>query len=184
MAPQQRLQILVQHIAGEQEPRVASTRLNSHTIRVVPGVAIAIVMAMIGSLLTALVMAREYERGTIEGLLATPISVPALVLNKVLPYFILGLGSTGLCVAVAVLGYGLPFRGSVLALFAIGASFLVAVLGQGLMISAATKNQFVSTQFALLSGFLPSLLLSGFLFEIDSMPRPIQWLTYIVPART
>ncbi len=148
----------------------------------VPG-AIAIVMAMIGSLLTALVMAREYERGTIEGLLATPISVPALVLNKVLPYFILGLGSTGLCVAVAVLGYGLPFRGSVLALFAIGASFLVAVLGQGLMISAATKNQFVSTQFALLSGFLPSLLLSGFLFEIDSMPRPIQWLTYIVPAR-
>jgi ABC-2 type transport system permease protein len=140
-------------------------------------------MAMIGSLLTALVMAREYERGTMEGLLATPISIPSLVINKVLPYFILGLASTAICVVVAVLGYGLPFRGSILALFAISASFLAAVLGQGLLISAATKNQFVSTQFALLSGFLPSLLLSGFLFEIDSMPQPIQWLTYIVPAR-
>lgn len=148
----------------------------------VPG-AIGIVMAMIGSLLTALIMAREYERGTMEGLLATPISIPSLVLNKLVPYFVLGLASACLCVAVAVIGYGLPFRGSLPALVLILAAFLAAVLGQGLLISAATKNQFVSTQFALLSGFLPSLLLSGFLFEIDSMPRPIQWLTYIVPAR-
>jgi ABC-2 type transport system permease protein len=148
----------------------------------VPG-AIAIVMAMIGSLLTALVMSREYERGTMEGLLATPISVPALVFNKLVPYFILGMGSTSICVAVAVFGYGLPFRGSILALLVIGSSFLTAALGQGLMISAFTKNQFVSTQFAMLSGFLPSLMLSGFLFEIDSMPRPIQWVTYLVPAR-
>ncbi len=148
----------------------------------VPG-AIGIVMAMIGSLLTALIMAREYERGTMEGLLSTPISIPSLVLSKLIPYYVLGLASTGICVLVAVYGYGLPFRGSILALFAIASAFLAAVLGQGLLISAATKNQFVSTQFALLSGFLPSLLLSGFLFEIDSMPRPIQWLTYIVPAR-
>ena len=148
----------------------------------VPG-AIAIVMAMIGTLLTALVMAREYERKTMEGLLATPLSTGALVYNKVLPYFVLGLASTGLCVAMAVYGYGLPFEGSIFALFLIAASFLAAVLGQGLLISAATKSQFVSTQFALLSGFLPSLLLSGFLFEIDSMPAAVQWLTYIVPAR-
>ena len=148
----------------------------------VPG-AIGIVMAMIGSLLTALIMAREYERGTMEGLLSTPISIPALVLSKLAPYYVLGLASTGICVLVAVYGYGLPFRGSILALFLIASAFLAAVLGQGLLISAATKNQFVSTQFALLSGFLPSLLLSGFLFEIDSMPRAIQWLTYIVPAR-
>ncbi|PKB25587.1 ABC-2 type transport system permease protein [Novosphingobium kunmingense] len=148
----------------------------------VPG-AIGIVMAMIGSLLTALIMAREYERGTMEGLLSTPIAIPSLVLSKLLPYYVLGLASTGICVAVAVLGYGLPFRGSLLALFLIASAFLAAVLGQGLLISAGTKNQFVSTQFALLSGFLPSLLLSGFLFEIDSMPRAIQWLTYIVPAR-
>lgn len=148
----------------------------------VPG-AIGIVMAMIGSLLTALIMAREYERGTMEGLLSTPISIPALVLSKLLPYYVLGLASTAICVAVAVLGYGLPFRGSFLALFLVASAFLAAVLGQGLLISAGTKNQFVSTQFALLSGFLPSLLLSGFLFEIDSMPVGIQWLTYIVPAR-
>lgn len=148
----------------------------------VPG-AIGIVMAMIGSLLTALIMAREYERGTMEGLLSTPISIPALVLSKLLPYYVLGLASTAICVAVAVLGYGLPFRGSFLALFLVSSAFLAAVLGQGLLISAGTKNQFVSTQFALLSGFLPSLLLSGFLFEIDSMPSAIQWLTYIVPAR-
>lgn len=148
----------------------------------VPG-AIGIVMAMIGSLLTALIMAREYERGSMEGLLSTPISIPALVLSKLLPYYVLGLASTAICVAVAVLGYGLPFRGSFLALFLVSSAFLAAVLGQGLLISAGTKNQFVSTQFALLSGFLPSLLLSGFLFEIDSMPTAIQWLTYIVPAR-
>jgi len=148
----------------------------------VPG-AIGIVMAMIGSLLTALIMAREYERGTMEGLLSTPISIPGLVLSKLLPYYVLGLASTAICVAVAVLGYGLPFRGSYLALFLVSSAFLAAVLGQGLLISAGTKNQFVSTQFALLSGFLPSLLLSGFLFEIDSMPVAIQWLTYIVPAR-
>ncbi|WP_296680952.1 ABC transporter permease [Novosphingobium sp.] len=148
----------------------------------VPG-AIGIVMAMIGSLLTALIMAREYERGTMEGLLSTPITIPSLVLSKLIPYYVLGLGSTGICVLVAVFGYGLPFRGSIIALVLIASAFLAAVLGQGLLISAGTKNQFVSTQFALLSGFLPSLLLSGFLFEIDSMPRAIQWLTYIVPAR-
>jgi ABC-2 type transport system permease protein len=148
----------------------------------VPG-AIAIVMAMIGCMLTALVMAREYERGTMEGMLATPISVTSLVFNKLLPYFIMGLVSTALCVAMAIFVYGLPLRGSFLALVMISAGFLTAVLGQGLWISAATKNQFASTQFALLTAFLPSFLLSGFLFEIDSMPQPIQYLTYLVPAR-
>lgn len=148
----------------------------------VPG-AIVMVMAMIGTLLTALVMAREYERGTMEGLLSTPLSVPSLVFNKLQPYFILGMASTLLCVVVAVAGYGLPFRGSILALLAITASFLGASLGMGLLISAVSKNQFVASQMAMLAGFLPSLLLSGFLFEIDSMPRIIQWLTWLVPAR-
>jgi len=148
----------------------------------VPG-AIAIVMAMIGTMLTALIMAREYERGTMEGLLASPVSIAALVAAKVLPYFILGLASTAVCVGVAVFAYGVPFQGSLPALFLISSTFLAAVLGQGLLISAATRSQFVSTQFALLSGFMPSLLLSGFLFEIDSMPLPIQYISYIVPAR-
>lgn len=151
-----------------------------HTL--VPG-AIAIVMAMIGTMLTALIIAREYERGTMEGLLASPISIRALVASKVLPYFLLGLASTGVCVGIAVVGYGLPFRGSFWALLLISSAFLAAVLGQGLLISALSRNQFVSTQFALLSGFMPSLLLSGFLFEIDAMPVPIQYLTYAIPAR-
>jgi ABC-2 type transport system permease protein len=148
----------------------------------VPG-AIAIVMAMIGTMLTALIVAREYERGTMEGLLAAPLPVPLLVAAKLLPYFLLGLASTAVCVGVGIAVYDLPFKGSFAGLMVLAATFLSAVLGQGLLISAASRNQFVSTQFALLSGFLPSLLLSGFLFEIDSMPRPIQWLTYIVPAR-
>jgi ABC-2 type transport system permease protein len=118
-----------------------------------------------------------------EGLLAAPLPVPLLVAAKLLPYFLLGLASTAVCVGVGIAVYDLPFKGSFAGLMVLAATFLSAVLGQGLLISAASRNQFVSTQFALLSGFLPSLLLSGFLFEIDSMPRAIQWLTYIVPAR-
>jgi ABC-2 type transport system permease protein len=148
----------------------------------VPG-AIAIVMAMIGMMLTALIVAREYERGTMEGLLATPIPVPLLVAAKLFPYFVLGLAATAVCVGVAIVAYDLPFRGSFGALLLISSAFLSAVLGQGLLISAGTRNQFVSAQFALLSGFLPSLLLSGFLYEIDSMPKPIQYLTLLAPAR-
>ncbi len=148
----------------------------------VPG-AIAFVMSMIGTMLTALIMAREYERGTMEGLLASPVSIAALVAAKVLPYFLLGLASTAVCVGVAVFAYGVPFEGSLLALLVISSTFLTATLGQGLLISAATRSQFVSAQFALLSGFMPSLLLSGFLFEIDSMPVALQYISYIVPAR-
>jgi ABC-2 type transport system permease protein len=103
--------------------------------------------------------------------------------TKVLPYFLLGLGSMTLCTLLAVFLFGVPFRGSVLALFAISSAFLVPALGQGLLISAVTKNQFVASQVALLSAFLPSMMLSGFLFEISSMPRIIQWITYVVPAR-
>jgi ABC-2 type transport system permease protein len=105
------------------------------------------------------------------------------LVTKVLPYFLLGLGSMTLCTLLAVFLFGVPFRGSVLALFAISSAFLVPALGQGLLISAVTKNQFVASQVALLSAFLPSMMLSGFLFEISSMPRIIQWITYVVPAR-
>ena len=148
----------------------------------VPG-AIAIVMTMIGSLLTALVVAREWERGTMEAIMATPISRFELMATKVVPYFLLGLGSMILCAVLAVFVFGVPFRGSPLALLAIGSAFLVPSLGLGLFISSATKNQFVASQIALLTAFLPSMLLSGFLFEISSMPRWVQALTYIIPAR-
>jgi ABC-2 type transport system permease protein len=148
----------------------------------VPG-AIAIVMTMIGTLLTALVVAREWERGTMEALLATPIRMTEFIISKVVPYFLLGLGSMALCTVIAVLAFDLPFRGSIFALMAIGAAFLLPALGLGLFISSATRNQFVASQMALLLSFLPTFLLSGFIFEIGSMPWPIQALTYAVPAR-
>lgn len=148
----------------------------------VPG-AIAIVMTMIGSLLTALVVAREWERGTMEAVMATPIARFELMATKVVPYFLLGLGSMILCAVLAVWVFGVPFRGSVPALLAIGSAFLVPALGLGLFISSATRNQFVASQIALLTAFLPSMLLSGFIFEISSMPRWVQALTYLVPAR-
>lgn len=148
----------------------------------VPG-SIAIVMTLVGTLLTSLVVAREWERGTMEAIMATPVTATELLAGKILPYFLLGLTSMTLCVALAVLLFGVPFRGSLLALYALSATFLVPALGQGLLISAATKNQFLASQAALISGFLPAFLLSGFLFEISSMPTAIQWITMIVPAR-
>ena len=148
----------------------------------VPG-SIAIVMALIGTLLTSLVVAREWERGTMEAMMATPVSAAELLAGKLIPYFLLGLTSMTLCVLVAVLLFGVPFRGSLLALYALSASFLIPALGQGLLISAATKNQFLASQLALISAFLPAFLLSGFLFEINSMPRVIQWITLILPVR-
>lgn len=148
----------------------------------VPG-SIAIVMTMIGSLLTALVVAREWERGTLEALMATPIGMGEFLLTKVIPYFALGIVSMALCTLLAIFVFGVPFRGSVFALFLIASVYLVPALGQGLLISSALKNQFVASQVALLTAFLPTMLLSGFVFEIASMPKPIQALTYIVPAR-
>ncbi|WP_448952742.1 ABC transporter permease [Labrys neptuniae] len=148
----------------------------------VPG-SIAIVMALIGTLLTSLVVAREWERGTMEAMMATPVTAAELLAGKLMPYFILGLTSMTMCVLVAVLLFGVPFRGSILALYALSASFLIPSLGQGLLISAATKNQFLASQLALISAFLPAFLLSGFLFEINSMPQIIQWLTLILPVR-
>ncbi len=148
----------------------------------VPG-SIAVVMTMIGTLLTALVVAREWERGTLEGLMATPIGMGELIVSKVVPYFVLALCSMALCTLLAIFLFGVPFQGSPLALLAIASVFLVPALGQGLLISAATRNQFVASQVSLISAFLPTLLLSGFLFEIASMPLPIRLVTYLVPAR-
>jgi len=147
-----------------------------------PG-ALSIIMTMIGTLLTALVVAREWERGTMEGLFSTPASILEIVVGKLLPYFGLGLIATGVSAMLVVWGFGVPLRGSVLTLLLLAVVFLFPALGQGLLISTIARNQFVAAQLALISGFLPAYLLSGFLFEISSMPRPIQLLTCIVPAR-
>jgi ABC-2 type transport system permease protein len=148
----------------------------------IPG-AIAIVMTLIGTLLTALVIAREWERGTMEALLATPTGIVEILLGKLLPYLALGFAATLGCTAIAILFLDVPLRGSWFALFALSGAFLVPALGQGLLISAAARNQFVASQIAMFSGFLPAFLLSGFLFEIGSMPAWIQAITYVLPAR-
>jgi ABC-2 type transport system permease protein len=148
----------------------------------VPG-AIAIVMTLVGTMLTSLVVAREWERGTMEAMMATPVTAVELLIGKLVPYFVLAMASMTLCLVLAVFLFHVPFRGSLGALYLVAAVFLVPALGQGMLISAATKNQFLASQLALLSGFLPSFLLSGFLFEIRSMPTVIQYVTFVVPAR-
>jgi len=148
----------------------------------VPG-AIAIVMTIIGTMLTALVVAREWERGTMEAVLSTPASVAEILIGKLLPYFVLGMLSTLGAAALAVFVFDVPLRGSLAALLLLSAVFMVPALGQGLLISSVTRNQFLAAQIALFSGFLPAFMLSGFLYEIDAMPWPIQILTWFVPAR-
>ena len=147
-----------------------------------PG-AIAIVMTLIGTMLTSLVVAKEWERGTMEAIISTPVSVVEILIGKLLPYFALGLLATALTTVLAIYFFGVPLRGSWGALLLLSSAFLVPALGQGLVISAVTKNQFIAAQIALVSGFLPAFLLSGFIYEISSMPLPIRLLTYLVPAR-
>jgi len=147
-----------------------------------PG-AIAIIMTMIGTLLTAMVVAREWERGTMEAVISTPVSVVEILLGKLLPYFGLAMAATVICTLLSIHVFGVPLRGSWPALLMLSSAFLVPALGQGLVISSIAKNQFVAAQLALFSGFLPAFLLSGFIFEISSMPLPIRLLTLLVPAR-
>jgi ABC-2 type transport system permease protein len=148
----------------------------------VPG-SMAIVLTMIGTLLTALVVAREWERGTMEAIMATPIGMAEFIATKVVPYFVLGLAAAAVCTLLAIGLFHIPFRGSPFALLLVVSAFLVPALGQGLLISAVTKNQFMAAQIALLTAFLPAMLLSGFLFEISSMPRWIQAVSYLMPVR-
>jgi ABC-2 type transport system permease protein len=148
----------------------------------VPG-SIAIIITMIGTLLTALVVAREWERGTMEALMATPVRIQELILGKLLPYFLLGMGSVLFCTLASVLVFRTPFRGSFLALLFFSSLFLFTCLGIGLLVSTLSKSQFVAGQFSIILGFLPALQLSGFIFEISSMPTFIQVLTFLFPAR-
>jgi ABC-2 type transport system permease protein len=144
---------------------------------------LAIIMTLIGTLLTALVVSREWERGTMEALIATPVGKWEIVGGKTIPYFFLGLISMSICLFVSVGLYHIPFRGSLLALFLCSSCFLICSLGIGLLISILSKIQIISSQIAIIIGFLPAYILSGFLFEISSMPTWIQYLTYLMPAR-
>jgi ABC-2 type transport system permease protein len=148
----------------------------------VPG-SITIIMTVIGALLTSLVVAREWERGTMEALLASPVTRAELLLSKLLPYYALGIISLLICVAVSVFAIGVPFRGSIIVLWMVGSLFLGSALGLGLLLSTTTRNQFNAAQAALNAAFLPAVILSGFIYEIRSMPLLIRGVTYLVPAR-
>ncbi len=148
----------------------------------VPGL-VVVIMTLIGALLTAMVMAREWERGTLEALMVTPVTIGEIVWSKLLPYFVLGMGGMALTVITAVTLFAVPFRGSLAALLLGSVLFLMAALGMGLFISVTTRNQFIAGLAAIITTFLPAFLLSGFIFDIGSMPAPVQWITHIVAAR-
>jgi len=148
----------------------------------VPGL-VAIIMTLIGTLLTAMVVAREWERGTMEALMVTPVRIGEILLGKLIPYFLLGMGSMALSTAMAVWVFAVPFRGSFAVLVAVSGLFMLTALGMGLLISTVARNQFVAGQVAIIAAFLPAFILSGFLFDIGSMPTVLQLLTHVIPAR-
>ena len=149
---------------------------------IVPGV-VAMVMAVVGAFLTSLTIAREWERGTMEQLIATPVGKLEIQIGKLIPYFVIGMMDTALCAGAAVWWFGVPFRGSWTVLFACSALFLIVVLSLGYLFSVTAKSQLAASQLALLVTLLPTFLLSGFIFPIDQMPVFVQWITRILPAR-
>ncbi len=149
---------------------------------IVPGL-IAIIMTMVGALLTALTVVRELERGSMEGLMATPLRRTELLLGKIGPYFLIGMFDMAVVMAMGTFLFQVPFRGNPLLFIGLAAIFLIATLGQGLLISVTSENQLQAFQMAMLTTFLPAFLLSGFVFSIYLMPLPLQIVSYIVPAR-
>jgi len=148
----------------------------------IPG-SMTVIMTLLGTLLTSLVIAREYERGTLEALYATPLTRGQILIGKTLPYFLLAMVSMLVCVLTALLLFQLPLRGSFLALGLVSAVFLVPALGQGLLISVTMRTQMAAAQLGLMTGYLPAMMLSGFLFDIHSMPPWLRAITLVIPAR-
>jgi ABC-2 type transport system permease protein len=149
---------------------------------IVPGL-IVISMTIIAALLTSLAIAREWERGTMEQLISTPVTGPELVAGKLMPYFVIGMFDMASVVVMGYLLFGVPMRGSIGLLVAVSAVFLTGVLAMGLLISIVTRSQLLASQLAFIITFLPAFLLSGFIYPIDNMPAPIRLVTYLIPAR-
>lgn len=164
------------------ESRMWFNDANESAYFLVPGL-IVLVMTLIGALLTALVVAREWERGTFEALFVTPVRPGEILLGKTVPYFVLGLVGLALSVAGAKLLFQVPLRGSLTILTIVSMLYLVVALGIGLLISSLTKSQFIASQLTMVVTFLPAMMLSGFMFDIRSMPLVIQGITHIFPAR-
>ncbi|MGH7445190.1 MAG: ABC transporter permease, partial [Longimicrobiales bacterium] len=149
---------------------------------IVPGL-IAVIMSIIAAMLTALTIAREWERGTMEQLAATPVHRLEVVIGKLLPYIAIGIIDVTVAAVAGIVVFGVPFRGSVLLLGLLTLLFLVGALGLGIFISAALRSQVLAMQVAMVATYLPALLLSGFLFDIAAMPVALRAITTIVPAR-
>lgn len=164
------------------EPRVwYNEELESKNF-IVPGL-VVVIMTMVGSLLTALTIVREWERGSMEGLLATPLKKWELIFGKLGPYFIIGMVDMFIALGMGVLLFGVPLRGNAFLLILLSALFLTVMLGQGLLISVLSINQLQAYQMATLLTFLPAFLLSGFVFAIQQMPLPLRLFSFIVPSR-
>lgn len=155
--------------------------LESRTM-IVPGL-IAVIMSIIAAMLTALTIAREWERGTMEQLASTPVHRLEVVFGKLIPYVAIGLADVIMAVAAGVVVFAVPLRGNLLLLATLTLLFLIGALGLGMFISAALRSQVLATQVAMVVTYLPALLLSGFLFDIDSMPTALRAITYVIPAR-
>lgn len=151
-------------------------------VNIVPGV-VVIVMAVIGAFLTSLTIAREWERGTMEQLISTPVTPLEVMMGKLAPYFMIGMLDTALCVGMAVWWFEVPFRGRWSVFFLSSSLFLVVVLSLGYVISVVAKSQLIASQAGLLATFLPTFLLSGFIYPIDQMPAFIRLMTHLIPAR-
>jgi len=149
---------------------------------IVPGI-IALVMAVIGTFLTSLTIAREWERGTQEQLISSPVESSEIMVGKLAPYFIVSLIDAALCAALAIWWFRVPFRGSWITLLVSSALFLTVVLELGYLISVVAKTQLAASQTALVITFLPAFLLSGFIYPVDQMPPAVRAITYLIPAR-
>jgi len=149
---------------------------------IIPGL-IAVIMVVIAALLTSLTIAREWERGTMEQLIATPVKSPELILGKLIPYFLIGFIDVAVSVMMATTLFGVPLRGNLFLLALLSGIFLFGGLGLGIVISVVAKSQLVASQISMVVTFLPAFLLSGFMFAISNMPVPLQILTRVIPAR-
>lgn len=158
-----------------------NTELRSRNF-IVPGL-IAVIMSVIVALLTSLTIAREWERGTMEQLISTPVKTRELILGKLIPYFVIGLIDTLVAIGMSVFVFDVALRGSIVLLIALSSVFLFGSLSFGILISIVAKSQVLASQMAMIGTFLPAFLLSGFMFAISNMPKPLQVLTYAIPAR-
>lgn len=166
----------------EVRPRVWFNSEMESKNHIIPGL-IAVIMMVIAALLTSLTVAREWERGTMEQLISTPVRGSELILGKLLPYFAIGMLDVLLAVLMGEFLFHVPLRGNVALLFAMAAIFLAGALTLGMLISIVTKSQLLASQLAMVLTFLPAFLLSGFMYDIGNMPKAIQVITYLIPAR-